>query len=153
AYVSGCLGYVAEVVTVENPLTGDVMDVYKVEWKYFNPRTGETTLVPLTDENGEIVTVADAYWEYEKVALNPYFDLDYDHVNDAEIPTEKAPATLPPAPTQSATDATNATKAPAANNSSNGTVNTAGNTVVVTLALVLLAAVSVTAFVRKREEA
>ncbi|MEE0059813.1 MAG: hypothetical protein UE295_03180 [Acutalibacteraceae bacterium] len=154
AYVSGCLGYVAEIETVENPLTGDIMDVYKVEWMYFNPRTGETTFEPLKDADGNIVTAADDYWEYSKVALNPYFDLDHDHVNDAEVPTEKAPATLPPAPTQTATDGTKAPTQAATNaNNGNGAVNTAGNTVVVTLALILLAAVSVTAVARKREEA
>ncbi|MEE1283093.1 MAG: hypothetical protein UHK60_12730 [Acutalibacteraceae bacterium] len=154
AYVAGCLGYVAESYTKTNELTGDLQTVYKVEWKYFNPRTGETTFDPLKDADGNIVTVADDYWEYGKVAVNPYFDLDYDHVNEAEVPTEPAPSTLPPAPTQSATDATKATTATTNNNtnSGKGTVDTNGGSAVVTLATVLLAAMGVTVLARKRRE-
>ena len=151
AYITGCLGYVAEIEQVENGLTGEMQDVYKVEWKYFNPRTGETTFEPLKDADGNVVTVSDSYWEYEKVAMNPYFDLDYDHVNDAEVPTEPEPTTLPP--TQPATQkATDATKATTSTTTAKGTVNTSGGSMVVTLATVLLAAVGVTVVARKRKE-
>ena len=159
AYVAGCLGYVSEVVQVENGLTGDIMDVYKVQWKYFDPRTGETTTEALKDADGNIVTVADAYWEYEKVAVNPYYDLDYTHVNEAEIPTEAEPATLPPteAPTQSVTDATTADGNSSSDkkddtNAGKGTVDTAEHTVVTLLGVVLLAAMGVAVVTRKRRE-
>lgn len=155
AYITGCLGYVAEIEQVENGLTGELQDVYKVEWMYFNPRTGETTFEPLKKENGEYETKADEYWGYKKVALNPYFDLDRDHVNEGEVPTEPEPTTLPPTEastnnSQSATDATKATTA--STNTAKGTVDTAGSSMVVTLATVLLAAVGVTVVARKRRE-
>lgn len=156
AYIAGCLGYVAEIEQVTNGLTGELQDVYKVEWKYFNPRTGDITTEPLKDADGNVVTVADEYWGYSKVAVNPYFDLDYDHVNEAEVPTEPAPATLPPTekPTQSATDATKATSNTNNNNSNSGkgTVDTNGGSAVVALATVLLAAMGVTVLARKRRE-
>ncbi|MBQ1992404.1 MAG: hypothetical protein II233_06470 [Clostridia bacterium] len=154
AYITGCLGYVAEIEQVLNPLTGELQDVYKVEWKYFNPRTGETTMDPLKDADGNIVTVEDEYWGYSKVAVNPYFDLNYDHVNEAEVPTEPEPATLPPtsASTQTATNATTATTTNSNTNAGKGTVDTAGDTAVVALASVLLAALGVTVVARKRRE-
>lgn len=153
AYITGCLGYVSEVQKVENGLTGELQDVYKVKWMYFNPRTGETTTEPLKDENGNYVTKADDYWDYEKVALNPYFDLDYDHVNEGEVPTEPAPTTLPPtSPATNAPNVTNPTSAPTNASTSNGTVNTDGSSVAVTLATVLLAAMGVTFVARKRRE-
>ncbi len=158
AYITGCLGYISGTEQVINGLTGEEQDVYVVSWKYFNPRTGETTTECLKDADGNIVTVADDFWGYEKVAVNPYFDLDYDHVNEGEIPTEPEPATLPAAddekPTQSATDSTQATTTTTTNNTNagKGTVNTAGNSTVVTLATVLLAAIGVTVVARKRRE-
>ena len=64
---------------------------------FYNPRTGETTTQALKDADGNYVTEEDEYWE-ETVALNPYFDMNYDYVNkDAEVPTAAQPATLPPA--------------------------------------------------------
>ncbi|MEE0061313.1 MAG: dockerin type I domain-containing protein [Acutalibacteraceae bacterium] len=81
AYIAGCLGCVEREVILESSLSGKIpQPVAIVKWKYFNPLTGETTFEPLTDSEGNYVTKADDYWEYEKVALNPYFDMDYDYV-------------------------------------------------------------------------
>lgn len=158
AYLAGCLSYVSETVEVENPLTGDIMNVYKVKWMYFDPRTNSTTKEALKDADGNFVTTSDAYWEYDKVALNPYYDLDYSHVNDAEVPTTAEPATLPPTsaddPTQSVTDPATqgSTDKKGDKNDGKGTVDTAEHTAVTVLGAIVLSAMGVAFVARKRRE-
>lgn len=160
--VAGCLSYVSEIEHTVNGLTGDEMDVYKCKWHFYNPRTGETTDEALKDENGEYVTTSGEAYGYDYLALNPYFDMDYDHVNQGEIPTEVPPTTLPPAPAtgpqQKATDATNATNATKANatsaasTTSGKVVDTSDSATVAVFAVVMLAACSVVVAVRKKRE-
>ncbi|MEE0264053.1 MAG: dockerin type I repeat-containing protein, partial [Acutalibacteraceae bacterium] len=81
AYLAGCLSYIVKEDTPQCPIV-DLQTVAMVDWMYFNPLTGETTFDPLMDSEGNFITKPDAYWEYEKVVLNPYFDMDYDYVED-----------------------------------------------------------------------
>lgn len=155
--VAGCLSYVSSVDTVVNGLTGDEMDVYNCSWKFFNPRTGETTTKALKDANGEYVTVSGEAYGYALLALNPYFDMDYDHVNEGGEQATAAPiATLPVSSTdasqQTATSATNATTKTTTTTTTKGTVNTAEGAAVVVLATVLTAAFGVAFVARKRRE-
>ncbi len=158
--VAGCLAYVSSVEKTVNGLTGDEMDVYKVAWKFFDPRTGETTTTAFKDEDGNYVTYSND--EYEKIAVNPYYDMDYTYVNkDAEVPTAAEVSTLPPAPTdgtKGSNSGTNATNAAGNNNASNttggsgATVNTAEGATVVVLGTVLVAAMGIAFVARKRKE-
>ena len=157
AYVSGCLNTVTSTDVVNNPLTGEDQTVYHVGWLYFNPRTGETTDKPLL-KDGKAVTVADEYWEYDAVAVNPYFDMDYTHVNEGEVPTEKEPATLPPTDPNASNPSSSGGSSSGSNNSSSnttgkgtGTVDTADTAVAAVIATVLAAALVVVYLARKRE--
>lgn len=161
--IVGCLSYVSSVEKTVNGLTGDEMDVYKCSWKFFNPRTGETTEEALKDENGEFVTVSGEAYGYSKLAVNPYFDMNYDHINEGEVPTSAPVATLPEAPSQVATNAQNATSkattATTANQNNNTTSTTSGKTVetsdsttVVVLGAVMLAACGVVFVSRRKRE-
>ena len=95
--VAGCISYIYDSKKEINGLTGLEQTSNLCKFLFYNPRTGETTTQALKDANGNYVTVENEYWE-ETVALNPYFDMNYDYVNqDAEIPTAAPPATLPPA--------------------------------------------------------
>ena len=95
--VAGCISYIYDSKKEINGLTGLEQTSNLCKFLFYNPRTGETTTQALKDADGNYVTEEDEYWE-ETVALNPYFDMNYDYVNqDAEIPTAAPPATLPPA--------------------------------------------------------
>ena len=95
--VAGCINYIYDSKKEINGLTGLEQTSNLCKFLFYNPRTGETTTQALKDADGNYVTEEDEYWE-ETVALNPYFDMNYDYVNqDAEIPTAAPPATLPPA--------------------------------------------------------
>jgi hypothetical protein len=160
--VAGCLAYVSSVEKTVNGLTGEEQDVYNVGWKFFNPRTGETTTTALKNADGTYKTVSGEKYGYEVIACNPYFDMDYDYVNeDAEVPTTNGVATLPPAgeSTQaggqsgSGTAATNAAGNNNASNTTSGaTVNTAEGATVVVLGTVLVAAMGIAFVARKRKE-
>lgn len=152
--VAGCLSYVSEIEHTVNGLTGEEMDVYKCSWKFFNPRTGETTEEALKDADGNYVTVSGEAYGYNKLAVNPYFDMDYTYVNsNAEQPTGTPVATLPPASTdpqkQTATTATNATTANS--NTGKGTVDTSESATVAVLGTVLVAAMGVVFVSRKKK--
>ena len=152
--VAGCLSYVSEIEHTVNGLTGDEMDVYKCSWKFFNPRTGETTEEALKDADGNYVTVSGEAFGYNKLAVNPYYDMDYTYVNsNAEQPTGTPVATLPVSSTeaqkQTATTATNATTANS--NSGKGTVDTSESATVAVLGTVLVAAMGVVFVSRKRK--
>ncbi len=156
--VAGCLAYVSSVEKTINGLTGDEMDVYKCSWKFYNPRTGETTTTALKDDAGNYVTVSGDAYGYGLLGVNPYFDMDYTHVNEgAEVATDAGPSTLPPAgegdtkPAGGSTNATGATSA-AASTTSGKTVNTAEGATVVMLGTVLVAAMGVAFVARKRKE-
>ncbi len=95
--VAGCISYIYDSKKEINGLTGLEQTSNLCKFLFYNPRTGETTTQALKDADGNYVTEEDEYWE-ETVALNPYFDMNYDYVNkDAEVPTAAQPATLPPA--------------------------------------------------------
>ena len=95
--VAGCISYIYDSKKEINGLTGLEQTSNLCKFLFYNPRTGETTTQALKDADGNYVTVENEYWE-ETVALNPYFDMNYDYVNkDAEVPTAAQPATLPPA--------------------------------------------------------
>ena len=95
--VAGCINYIYDSKKEINGLTGLEQTSNLCKFLFYNPRTGETTTQALKDADGNYVTEEDEYWE-ETVALNPYFDMNYDYVNkDAEVPTAAPPATLPPA--------------------------------------------------------
>ena len=95
--VAGCISYIYDSKKEINGLTGLEQTSNLCKFLFYNPRTGETTTQALKDADGNYVTEEDEYWE-ETVALNPYFDMNYDYVNkDAEVPTAAPPATLPPA--------------------------------------------------------
>ena len=95
--VAGCINYIYDSKKEINGLTGLEQTSNLCKFLFYNPRTGETTTQALKDADGNYVTVENEYWE-ETVALNPYFDMNYDYVNqDAEVPTAAPPATLPPA--------------------------------------------------------
>ena len=95
--VAGCINYIYDSKKEINGLTGLEQTSNLCKFLFYNPRTGETTTQALKDADGNYVTEENEYWE-ETVALNPYFDMNYDYVNqDAEIPTAAPPATLPPA--------------------------------------------------------
>ncbi len=164
--VAGCINYIYAAEKQVNGLTGVEQTVNKCKFLFYNPRTGETTTQALKDANGNYVTQYSDYWG-ETVALNPYFDMDYTHVNDGEVPTTPEPVTLPPTdpstdnPTtvtspSSATNPTNSTN-PAGvksgnDNSGKGVVATAEGTVAAMLGTVLVAAVAVAFVARKRRE-
>ena len=163
--IAGCLSYVSNIEHTTNGLTGEEMDVYNCSWKFFNPRTGEITEEALKDENGEFVTVSGEAYGYNKLAVNPYFDMNYDHVNAGEVPTSAPVATLPEAPSQVATNAQNATNATTktnattANQNNNASSTTSGKTVetsdsaaVVVLGAVMLAACGVVFVSRRKRE-
>lgn len=157
--VAGCLAYVSSVEKTVNGLTGDEMDVYKCSWKFYNPRTGETTTTALKDAAGNYVTVSGEKYGYDLLGVNPYFDMDYTHVNEgAEVPTDAGASTLPPAPdgTKAAGSENNATNPSGNNNSANTssgkTVNTAEGATVVVLGTVLVAAMGIAFVARKRRE-
>lgn len=160
--VAGCINYIYAQEKTVNGLTGNEQIVNKCKFLFYNPRTGETTDTALKDADGNFVSSYNEYWE-ETVGQNPYFDMNYDHVNEGEIPTTPEPETLPPTDpaTQGATDnpsnATNATNGAAGTTNGNvnngkGTVNTAEGTVAVLLATVLFAAMGVAFVARKRRE-
>ena len=95
--VAGCISYIYDSKKEINGLTGLEQTSNLCKFLFYNPRTGETTTQALKDADGNYVTEENEYWE-ETVALNPYFDMNYDYVNkDAEVPTAAPPATLPPA--------------------------------------------------------
>jgi len=159
--VAGCLAYVSSVEKTVNGLTGDEMDVYKCSWKFYNPRTGETTTTARKNDAGEFLTISGEKYGYGLLGVNPYFDMDYTYVNEGvEVPTEKGASTLPPAadptdggkttPTSGATSATGNNNA--SNTSSGKTVNTAESTAVVVLGTVLVAAMGIAFVARKRRE-
>lgn len=151
---AGCLSYVSSTEEVVNGLTGDTMTVYKCSWKFFNPRTGETTTEALKDADGNYVTVSGEAYGYNKLAVNPYFDMDYTHVNSgAEQPTGAPAATLPPASTdpQKQTATSSATSSTNNTNAGKGTVNTSENAAVTVLGTVLLAAMGIAFVSRKRK--
>ncbi len=166
-YVAGCLFYEPELVQLGNL-------VYIPKAAYFDPNTGESTDEPLKDANGNYVTIPDEYFGYAKLALNPYYDMDYTYVNEFEAPTEKPTEAPTEAPTQQATTApTNAptekptqaptqapaqkptqapTNAPTATQpASNGTVATADNNAVKVLSTVLLLSVAGVAVSKRRK--
>lgn len=154
AFIAGCLSYVSSTEETVNGLTGDVMTVYNCEWKYFNPRTGETTVEPLKDADGNFVTLPDDVNGYSKVAVNPYFDMNYAHINTgAEQPTGAPASTLPPASTDPKQTVTtpSTTNNNNNNNSGKGTVDTSESTAVAVLGTVLLAAMGVVFVSRKRK--
>ena len=157
---AGCLAYVSSVEQVVNGLTGDTQDVYKCKWKFFDPQTGDTTETALKNEDGSYVTVSGDAFGYALLAVNPYFDMDYTHVNEGvEVPTDKPVSTLPPAadPTKGAdntgsTNGTGAANTTGGNTQSGKTVNTAEGAAVVVLGTVLFAALGVAFVARKRRE-
>ena len=156
---AGCLAYVSSVEQVVNGLTGDTQDVYKCKWKFFDPQTGATTETALKNADGSYVTVSGDAYGYGLLAVNPYYDMDYTHVNEGvEIPTDKPVSTLPPAgnPTTAGGKGgtTNATGAAGTTNGNNSgkTVNTAEGAAVVVLGTVLFAAMGVAFVARKRRE-
>ena len=157
---AGCLAYVSSVEQVVNGLTGDTQDVYKCKWKFFDPQTGDTTETALKNEDGSYVTVSGDAFGYALLAVNPYFDMDYTHVNEGvEVPTDKPVSTLPPAadPTKGAdntgsTNGTGAANTTGGNTQSGKTVNTAEGAAVVVLGTVLFAALGIAFVARKRRE-
>ena len=157
---AGCLAYVSSVEQVVNGLTGDTQDVYKCKWKFFDPQTGDTTETALKNEDGSYVTVSGDAFGYALLAVNPYFDMDYTHVNEGvEVPTDKPVSTLPPAadPTKGAdntgsTNGTGAANTTGGNTQSGKTVDTAESTAAAVLGSVLLAAAGVAFIARKKRE-
>lgn len=143
ADISGCLMYTTGEYFQPGGITGSP---YENRWlyafcKYFDPVTGETTEVPLKNEKGEFVTKPDKGFNCDKVALNPYYDMDYTYTKE-ETPTDKPTE----APTSSATTATsNPTTAPTTptTNNANGTVNTSQSSAVAVLALIFTASLGI----------
>ena len=110
--VAGCINYIYDSKKEINGLTGLEQTSNLCKFLFYNPRTGETTTQALKDADGNYVTEEDEYWE-ETVALNPYFDMNYDYVNkDAEVPTAAPPATLPPADEPTDASGNSPTQAP-----------------------------------------
>ena len=110
--VAGCISYIYDSKKEINGLTGLEQTSNLCKFLFYNPRTGETTTQALKDADGSYVTEEDEYWE-ETVALNPYFDMNYDYVNkDAEVPTAAPPATLPPADEPTDASGNSPTQAP-----------------------------------------
>ncbi len=165
ADVSGCLAYIPDNNNQTRCALKPEDDVFDVEWIYFDPRTGETTTYPLHDLTG-FFTRPDFYWGYDRVLLNPYYDMDYTYTGEAsekptEVPTEETTEAkteaLTEKPTSTETTATtatsNATTAPTtatSTNTSNGTVNTAQTSPLAALALTFVASLGVVLCVNKK---
>lgn len=149
AYISGCLFYDPVEVDLTGGLSEPKEPLFKTKVTYFDPNTGETTTEALKDENGNYVTIPDKTFEYSKVAVNPYYDMDYTYVNKVEAPTETpteeatntSTEVATQSPTQTSTEkptvaTTTATQATTSN--SNGTVATADNNILKVLPIILL---------------
>lgn len=164
--IAGGLVYTTGEYFSTSGLTGDPYEDHYLYayFKFFDPATAQTTTEVLKDENGNYVTKSDAKWGYDKVALNPYYDMDYTYVNSTEEPTTAPTEKVTDAPTSSATTATSATSATSATtatvkatattstNTSNGTVNTSQSSAVGTLALVFTASLGVVFVANKKRE-
>lgn len=82
----GCISYVTDETSVENPFTGITYTVATVNWKFYDPKSGAMTNQGLVDENGDLIT-HDVYGFLE--AQNPYYDMDYSYVPEIDFPDEK----------------------------------------------------------------
>lgn len=151
--ISGCLFYDPVEVNLTSPLTDADSSVYVPKVAFFDPNTGETTDEPLKDADGNYVYIPNDVFEYSKVAVNPYYDMDYTYVNKVEAPTENETqqATVAPtqAPTQKPTGATTATQTATSN--SNGTVATADNNILRVLPAILLLSMAGVLVSRKKK--
>ncbi|MEE1281643.1 MAG: hypothetical protein UHK60_05240 [Acutalibacteraceae bacterium] len=161
ADISGCLAYIPDSNTQARCPLNPEYDVFDVEWMYFDPRTGETTTEPLHDLLSGFLTRPDFYWGYDKVLLNPYYDMDYTYSSEvSEKPTEEsteakteAPTEKPTSTSTTATTATsNATNAPtnASTNTAKGTVNTSQTAPLTALVITFVASLGVVLCVNKK---
>ncbi|GHU82955.1 hypothetical protein AGMMS50284_5670 [Clostridia bacterium] len=131
-----------------NPFNGIERTVYGADFYYFDPQDGTVipTTTPLTVD-GEIITDADGF------ALHPFYDLDYDYVNeDGEVIVPVEPSTLPPAP-EATTAATTAKTGSSSSAKDAATVKTSDIAALTVLLTLLTASIAVVYLARKRENA
>ena len=157
----GCITYVKGWKSEENALTGLTKTNAIVNWKFYNPVSGEMTNKGLTDENGELIL------NDLGEAQSPYFDMDYSYIppegKPVEVPTGTPATPIPTDPSDNGGSQTPAggtgggsSNAKPNNNSGSdgkGVVNTAENTAVISvIAVLFIAALGVAVIARKRRE-